>query len=199
MTGKDKNSCLHTYEYSSQLLMAWPQERLDRPPEIHLPDGYFMRLYQPGDEPIFYEIMALAGWPGWNDEKLKPWLMKILPAGWFMVIQEQTGQIVATAMCLHNYKGIHPFQGELGWLACNPAHTGRGLGLAVSAAVTRRLIEARYRNIRLYTEDYRLPALKVYLQLGYLPVLYLPEMLERWKDICGKLNWPFTPEAWLLA
>lgn len=63
--------------------------------------------------------------------------MKILPAGWFMITHAASDEIAATAMCLHNYKGINPFQGELGWLACDPAHTGKGLGLAISAAVTR--------------------------------------------------------------
>ncbi len=179
--------------------MAWPQQRLKDPPDIHLPSGYTLRLYRPGDEARFYEIMALAGWPGWDDKKLHPWLMKILPAGWFMITHAASDEIAATAMCLHNYKGINPFQGELGWLACEPAHTGKGLGLAISAAVTRRLIEAGYNNIRLYTEDYRLPALKTYLKVGYIPVLYLPGMPERWRKICAKLDWPFTPQIWLPA
>ena len=52
-----------------------------------------------------------------------------------MILEEQTKTIVATAMCLHNYKGSTPFWGNLGWLACDPSHTGKGLGIAVSAAV----------------------------------------------------------------
>ena len=179
-----------------QLQMVWPEQLLTAPPKVQLPDGYTIRTYQPGDEARFYEVMALAGWPGWNDEKLRPWLSRILPDGWFMIIDEASDEIVATAMCLHNYKETHPFQGELGWLACDPAHTGKGLGAVVSAAVTARFIAAGDKRICLYTEGYRLPALKTYLKLGYVPLLYAPEMPDRWQAICTQLQWPYAPEVW---
>ena len=179
-----------------QLQMVWPEQLLTAPPRVQLPDGYTIRTYQPGDEFRFYEVMALAGWTGWNDEKLHPWLSRILPDGWFMIIDEVSEEIVATAMCLHNYKETNPFQGELGWLACDPAHTGRGLGLVVSAAVTARFITAGYRHICLYTEDFRLAALKSYLKLGYVPFLYIPKMLDHWQAICEQLQWPYAPKVW---
>ncbi len=100
-----------------QLRMVWPEHRLNAPPGVRLPHGYALRTYQRGDEARFYDLMALAGWPGWDDEKLRPWLAKILPEGWFMIIHQERAEIVATAMCLHNYKGTNPFQGEVGWLA----------------------------------------------------------------------------------
>ena len=113
-----------------------------------------------------------------------------------MAIHQASNQIVATSMAVHNYKKVNPFQGDVGWIAADPAHTGRGLGMAVTAAVTTRFIEAGYRNIHLYTEDFRLAALKVYLKLGYIPLLYTPEMPARWQAVCTQLQWPFTPEAW---
>lgn len=180
----------------TQLQMVWPKQLLNAPPTMRVPHGYALRTYQQGDEPRFYEIMELAGWPEWNDKVLQPWLSRILPDGWFMLIHEKSAEIVATAMCLHNYKETNPFQGELGWLAGDPAHAGKGLGMVVSAAVTARFIDAGYRNIHLYTEDYRLPALKTYLKLGYIPFLSTPEMPERWQAICAQLQWPFTPEMW---
>jgi mycothiol synthase len=179
-----------------QLQMVWPEERLNDPPLAKLPSGYTLRVYQPGDEPRFYEVMALAGWPGWDDEKLQPWLARIPPDGWVMVVHVASRQIVATAMALYDHTPYHPFGGELGWVACDPAHRGQGLGMAVSAAVTARLIGAGYRHIHLYTEDWRLAALKTYLKLGYVPFLYLPDMAERWRVICAPLGWPFTPAAW---
>ena len=91
-----------------------------------------------------------------------------------MAVHEESSEIVATAMALHSE--VYPSGGELGWLACDPAHAGKGLGMVVSAAVTARFIDAGCRNIHLYTEDYRLPALKTYLRLGYIPFLYTPEL-----------------------
>lgn len=177
--------------------MVWPQHLLNHPPEVKLPTGYGIRTYQPGDENRFFEVMELAGWPGWNEEILHDWLSKIIPDGWFMILEESRGEIVATAMCLHNYTGKTPFWGNLGWLACDPSHTGKGLGLAASAAVTTRFIEAGYKNIDLYTEYHRLPALKTYLKLGYIPFLCSSEVREMWREVCTQLRWPFTPETWI--
>ncbi len=113
-----------------------------------------------------------------------------------MAVHEPSGEIVATAMGLHDHSEQHPFGGELGWVAGDPTHAGQGLGITVCAAVTARLIAAGYRNIHLYTEHWRLAALKTYLKLGYVPFLYLLEMPERWRAICAQLGWPFTPEMW---
>lgn len=183
-------------EPSLQLQMVWPEQRFAASPSVHLPPGYTLRTYQQGDEPGFYKVMELAGWPGWDDEKLRPWIARIPPESWFMIIHDTTDTIVATAMGLHDHSDDHPFGGELGWVAVDPAHTGHGLGTAVCAAVTARLMAAGYRNIHLYTEHWRLAALKLYLKLGYVPFLYTPAMPERWRVVCTQLGWPFTPEVW---
>ncbi len=179
---------------SKQLQMVWPEHQLDAPPAVVLPDGYTLRSYRPQDELRFFRVMELAGWPGWSHAVLQHWLPRILPEGWFMAVHEESNEIVATAMALDSK--VYQNGGELAWLAGDPAHAGKGLGMAVSAAVTSRFIDAGYLNIHLYTEDYRLPALKTYLKLGYIPFLYTPEMPERWRKICAQLQWPFTPEAW---
>ena len=111
-----------------------------------------------------------------------------------MVVHKESGKIVTTAMALRS--DAYPAGGELGWFAGDPAHAGKGLGLAVAAAVTAHFINVGCRNIHLYTEHWRLAALKTYLKLGYIPFLYTPEMPERWRAICAQLQWPFTPEAW---
>jgi mycothiol synthase len=71
--------------------------------------------------------------------------------------------------------------------------------MAVSAAVTARLIEAGCRPIHLYTEHYRLAALKTYLKLGYLPAVDPPATAELWGNVCAEPGWPFRPEAWRSA
>jgi mycothiol synthase len=163
---------------------------------VELPPDYALRTFEFGDEARFCELMALAGWPGWNTEKLQPWLERTLPDGWFFAVHCETDQIVASAMCLYHYTTLHPFGGELGWLAGDPAHAGQGLGRAVCAAVTARFLDAGYTDIHLYTEDFRYPALRTYLRLGYVPFLYLPEMAERWRAVCAALGWPYAPDTW---
>jgi mycothiol synthase len=179
-----------------QLRMILPQHLLNSPPQIQLPVGYSLRTYLPGDATRFFEVMSIAGWQGWNDEKLKPGVARILPDGWFMIVDDASNQIVATAMALRDMSEFGSPGGELGWLASDLAHSGKGLGLAVSAAVTARFIREGYRHIHLYTEHWRLTALKTYFKLGYVPFLDLPEMKERWRVICEQLHWQYAPEQW---
>ena len=179
-----------------QLRMIWSQRRLDASPKVPLPAGYALRTYCPGDEVHFFQIMARVGWAGWDDKRLQPWLLRILPHGWFLVVHEATGAIVASAMALQDEREFGAQGGELGWVACDPEHQGQGLGAAVSAAATKRMLEEGYRYIHLYTEEWRLAALKTYLRLGYVPLLCAPEMSERWRAVCAAVHWPFTPEVW---
>jgi mycothiol synthase len=179
-----------------QLQMLWPEARLNAPPTVELPPGYHLRTYRPGDETRFYELMALAGWPGWDMEKLEPWLYRILPEGWFMAVHTASDKLVATTMATHDPTWVEPFCAELGWVAADPAHTGKGLGTAVVAAATTRMIAAGYRHIHLYTEHYRLPALKIYLKLGYLPYLPDSEIVPVWRQVCEQLDRPIELEEW---
>ncbi len=191
-----QNTFMTQNEPYQQLRMVWPHELLDHPPVVKMPPEYHLRTYRTGDEDRFYKVMELSGWPGWAEEKLAPWRLRILPEGWFMVVHTGTGLIVAVAMALRDTGEFGRPGGELGWLASDPSHAGRGLGLAVSAAVTTRLLQEGFQDVHLYTEHYRLPALKTYLKLGYIPYLYLPEMAGRWQLVCQQLGWQFTPEKW---
>jgi mycothiol synthase len=100
---------------------------------------------------------------------------------------KNTELIVASAMGLHDHTDWHPFGGELGWVCSDPAHRGRGLGQAVCAAVTARLIQAGYQHIHLYTEDYRHAAIKTYLRLGYVPYVPTTAMSEQWRKVQSAL------------
>jgi mycothiol synthase len=179
-----------------QLQMVWPMAAKPAAPEVEAPGGYRVRTYRPGDEAEFLTVMQRAGFTRWHAAMMGPWVARILPDGWFMAVEPERDTIVATAMCLHDASDLHPFGGELGWVACDPDHTGRGLGRAVCAAATARFIGAGYHNIHLYTEHWRVAALKTYLKLGYLPFLFTPEMAERWRAVCAELGWPYTPEVW---
>ncbi len=181
---------------AQQLQMIWPQGGMIDPAAFPLPTGYKVRSFRPGDESEFFHLMHLAGFEGWDTTTLQPWLARIIPDGWFFVVDEASGALVCTAMTTHRPSEHHPFGGELSWVAGHPGHAGKGLGRVVCAAVVRRFLSAGYRNIYLYTDDWRLPAIKSYLQLGFIPLLFVPEMAERWEQICTQLGWPFSPADW---
>ena len=180
--------------HDNQLQMAWPEHLLLTPPPVRLSTGYLMRTYQPGDKNSFFEVMELAGWNGWDEKRLEPWIPRILSEGWYLAFHQASSRMVASCMALRSE--AHISGGELGWLASDPTHSGKGLGLALSAVVTARFIDEGLRVIHLYTEDYRLAAIKTYLKLGYVPLLCMDKIDDRWREICKQLDLPFTPEIW---
>ena len=172
-----------------QLHMVWPEWPLDSPPEPVVPPGYELRVYAEADEAAYLALMAAAGFDGWTHERLAELLPSVLPEGHFVVVHEATGELAATAMARHRPSELHPDGGELAWVAGRPAHRGKGLGMAVCAAVTKCFLRAAYRRIYLQTDDFRLAALKIYLKLGYEPFLYCDGMAERWGRVFRELGW----------
>jgi mycothiol synthase len=175
-----------------QLEMTWPVARLGRP-AVRAPDGYALRTFRPGDEPRFYELMAQAGWPGWDGDRLRPWAARVPPDGWIVAVDAISGQVVASAMGVLDDAVGAAADGELGWVAADPGRAGRGLGAAVAAAATARLVDLGCRRIHLRSEDFRLAALRTYLRIGYAPVLDRPEVVERWTEISRRVGWPLEP------
>jgi mycothiol synthase len=169
----------------AQLQMVLPPEILAHPPTPEVPEGYALRTYRPEDAEALIELERKAGFTKWDRELLDEMLARALPRGIFVV--EHEGELVATAMATHNPTDRHPFGGELGWVAGHPAHSGRGLGRAVCAAVIRRYAQAGYERVYLATDDERLPALSIYLRLGFEPFLYAPGMEERWQSVRQEL------------
>jgi predicted dehydrogenase/GNAT superfamily N-acetyltransferase len=172
-----------------QLQMIWPIGRLESPPAPKVPPGYELRCWRCDDEAGYIALMTAAGFSGWDHDRIAGTLRTVLPGGFFVIEHKASGKIVATAMATHNPIEGHPYGGELGWVAADPEHKGKGLGMAVTAAATARLIRGGYTDIFLRTDDWRLPALKIYLQLGYEPLHFREGMQQRWQEVYGKLNW----------
>lgn len=179
-----------------ELQMVWPSSRLTEWPRWAAPEGYALRTYQAGDELEFFCLMDSAGYKGWNMREFQSWLQKVVPGGFFFVVHRETGKMVATAMGCQNPAPLHPFGATLSCVAADPAHKGKGMGYVVSAAVTCRLLQAGYQEIYMQTDDWRLPALKTYLKMGWVPFLFQEDMPERWQAVCQVLRWPYTPQVW---
>ncbi len=161
-----------------------------------VPDGYRLRTYRDDDAESYLRLMNRAGFEDWDESSVAEALAKSLPNGIFFLEPAETGRPVATAAAFHAPTDLHPFGGELGWVGTHPDHRDRGLGRMVCAAAVDRLVRAEYERIYLITDEWRLPAIKIYLGLGFVPFLFAPEMKERWRAVCRELDWPFTPREW---
>lgn len=177
-------------ERPPQLRMLWPARPRRAGPRVAVPRGYRLRQFREDDRAAYLRLMLRAGFEGWDEARLNGMLLKVLPGGFFVAEEKATGALAATAMATHNPSDLHPFGGELGWVAADPDHRGRRLGRTVCAAVIRRFLDAGCERVYLKTDDWRLPAIRTYLDLGFEPFLYQDDMEGRWRAVREALGRP---------
>jgi mycothiol synthase len=179
------------------MYMVWPILRLPRAPALVIPNGYgverclshdlsALRAVIDSDEPV-----SDLAWDSFRD--------RIIPGGAFLVVEAGSGRPVATASASHNPRATRyyfPFGGEIGYVTVDARHRGKGLGRAVVALAVARLIEAGYCHIFVGVQGWRLPAVKCYLRLGFMPLLHTDELLPRWRRICEQIEWPVREAEW---
>lgn len=180
------------------LYMFWSSHQQILPSHKLLPKEYELRQYQVGDEQLLYPLFVDEGW-NIDDQQWGDYLDHILPRGLFLLWYTPHNQVVGTAGAIHNPRAgryYFPFGGELAYLVLHPDHRGFGLGRILVTSVLERLQSGGYETIWLGVQGFRLPAIKTYLQLGFLPLLHQQDLPERWLRICKHLQWPYTPDTW---
>ena len=171
-----------------QLRMVWPAEQLDRPPAVDVADGYRLRLIQAGDEPDYIRLFDEVTGELLDEQRASERMCNCLPDSFFVAVHESSGRLAASSFASHDPKPYLPNGGMVEWVVAGLQDRGKGLGRAVTAAVVGRLIAMGYRCIHLATDDFRLPALKIYITMGFVPLLHAPDMEARWKAVYSKLG-----------
>jgi mycothiol synthase len=181
----------------SGLYLLWPRFKRDLL-KARIPVGYTLRTYRESDERGFLDLIGCEG-ESMTEKEWHHYRDMLLPNGLFVVEVTGSEDLVATAGAVHNPnpgRYYFPFGGELGYLIVALAHRRRGLGAMVCTSVIRRLLSAGYEDIRVCVQEHRLPALHLYLQLGFEPFLHSLEVEKRWRRVCELLTLPFKPELW---
>ena len=174
-----------------QLKMIWAG---DKRLKIELPEGYSVRSFRQGDEEKYAELLNNKDLGDWNVERLDSILSNPLsPDGVYFVTYGD--DLVATACAQDRVVNTDRHIGEVGWVAGESAHCGKGIGVAVCAATINHLFDRGYDEIYLLTDHWRYPALKVYLKLGFEPRLDGADDRYLWKKICDQLGWIFPEET----
>lgn len=143
--------------------------------------GYGLRTYRPGDEDAWIAILSTGDFGVWDRARLDGMLAgerAPLPREG-IVFATREGRPVGTA-CVFLHPGAGGDVAELGWVAVHPAHRGRGLGLAVCRAALGFARGAGHGYAYLLTEDFRLPAIGMYLRLGFEPEMADASHPARW-------------------
>lgn len=175
---------------SAQLPQLHMRRVLTSLPELVVPPDYRLRNLELDDAARWAGLLAENGELGeWSMERARPYFApdsRMVLDGSFFVTRE--GEPVATAQLhLHLDDAYAPLP-ELGWVAASPRHRGHGLGYLVCLAVLRYAAFAGHREIFLRTDDFRLPAIRTYLKLGFQPWMFDPSAPDRWKEIYQKLG-----------
>src|SRR5579871_1551471 len=164
-----------------QLLMRRPNlENL--PDAADLPAGYMLRDGHEEDIPRLATVLGAAFLnTDWTSEEAHKSLIADASVKRIFVI-ECDGALVATASS-RLLPNVYPDSGYVHWVGVDPAHQGRRLGYSVTLATLTDFAARGCRDAVLETDDFRIPAIKTYLKLGFTPVYRDETHRERWDKI----------------
>ena len=169
---------------SSQVKMVRPH--LNDILEFSLPPGFSLRFYQAGDEENWFRIQSEADLHSDISRQLfvKDFgsNLDLLRERQFFLLDDKENPIgTATAWFNHNFEGAS--YGRIHWVAIIPLFQGRGLAKPLMSAVCQRLKELGHERAYLSTAIERLPAIKLYLRFGFLPLIRNHKETQAWEKI----------------
>jgi mycothiol synthase len=169
-----------------QLRMVIPS--LARLPEVAVPAGYTIRTYQPGDGAAWCRLINDAIGGEYTEERVEQEMSGapgLEPADLFFAVSGEA--VVGTAWARRARHGPERM-GYVHMVAVASEHRGRGVGRALVVSVLRRLREVGLASAMLETDDVRLPAIRLYLALGFRPELTHDSYAERWRQVRRELG-----------
>lgn len=169
-----------------QLRMRFTRfDTLPEPPP--LPEGYVIRPYRPGDEAGWAAVLTATGSLGqWDAQRVIRLLQgerHAVPEGSFLATWH--GLPVATTCTV---VGPNEEKPEIGWVGVMPEHQGHRLAFHLCLACLRFLRDRGVRECFLLTDDFRVPAIKTYLRLGFEPEVTHESHPARWQKILAELR-----------
>jgi mycothiol synthase len=158
-------------------------------PDIPVPDGYILRNYQNGDEEGLCRVFAASDLGMETPERVREKLLNhpcFVPGRLFVV--EKDDEIVGTASAWANAQD--PSKGYLHMVGVLGGHRGKRLGALLTIAAMKYHRDLGFTAQQLDTDDWREAAVKLYLDLGYVPVYLDDSHPGRWEVLAAKLNRP---------
>ena len=179
-----------------QLRMVLDEVSVVRLPDVPLPAGYVMRAYRSGDADSWTEVLQKGEFGRWDEERVLEYLEDAERREGSRLV-EHNGRIVAATFA--SRIGNQPRKpsvgggnssdvGVLDYVVTHPDHRGRGLGRATCTEVARFLVSRGCNAISLGTDDWRLPAIHIYLSMGFRPVMNRNDMPGRWAAVYENLK-----------
>jgi len=148
--------------------------RLTVEPELNVqvskvPSGYELRGYQSGDELAWANLINQGGFGEKFTAKRVVEYMESSErrAGSSIVVKK--GVILAATFATIQEEADN--LSSLDYVVSHPDYRGLGFGRIVCEAVVKYFVEIGRNDVILHTDDWRLPALGLYLSMGFVPNL----------------------------
>ena len=172
------------------LLVRMNRPHLEGLPTVRLPEGYRLETASEGFEPTWAGIVNAAFEnEGWTADKCREQFStkaRFEPEGMFFAVTPD-GEPVATAFAWRD-TAEECECGRVHWVATVPQEQGKGLGRAVTVAVLHYLKQHGFSRAFLETQPYRLPAIRLYLSLGFQPTPKDAEHEACWREVMEEVR-----------
>ena len=166
-----------------QLSMVIDEVAVRRLPDVPLPAGYVMRAYRVGDAPSWADTLQKGGFTEWTEDRVLEYLEDPERRAGSRIV-DYNGAIVAATFASQTPPSPSRREGDacearrgcpkseggvLDFVVTHPDHRGRGLAPATCTEVSRFLVARGCKAVSLSTDDWRLPAIHIYLSMGFKP------------------------------
>ena len=159
-------------------------ESLDDLPPICLPEGFSLHSEREGDDVIWEGLIERAFGMHFSFDGFIRSSGSYSPDKVLFVAKD--GKDIAT--CTAAEKEWFPSEGWLRMVGTDPDARGCGAGRLVCLAALHCLAAHGYHSAALSTDDFRLPAISLYLSLGFRPLILREDHEERWAKVMKALE-----------
>ena len=159
---------------------------LDNIPEYDFPSEFYVELFKPGYEKTWIEIQAEADKHNVFDmDRFRNAFINdyesLAKRQYYMFTRQSQPIGTATAWYANNEPNGNC--GLVHWVGILPEFQGRGLAKPLLTLVLTRLKQLGHRSASLKTATIRLPAINLYLQFGFVPVVNRSEEKRYWQEV----------------
>lgn len=161
---------------------------LKRLPRLTLPPGVRIRTYRPGDEAAWAAIMEGSLGSDWTVERVREQLTErpqFDPKGLFFAVR--AGRAVGSA-CAWKASPEEKQLGNVHMVAVAPDARGLRLGKLLTLRVLLYFRRHGFSQAELVTDEWRLPAIRAYLSLGFQPVCSHESHPARWEVVMREIE-----------
>jgi ribosomal protein S18 acetylase RimI-like enzyme len=107
---------------------------------------------------------------------------------WVALVERTTDRMLCASAFAWVDRADERVVGRVHWVATHRSVRGLGLGRAVTVAVLRILAQAGFERVMLETQAFRIPAIRLYLSLSFVPTIRSEEDGIAWAGALERIE-----------